>query len=71
MGSTVVAVVLAVLCVLALVFLVYVFVQFWRESTRLKRGLEQKIKESKAQTKECTKHYHYAADLIRLWRKHQ
>jgi len=50
MGSTVVAVVLAVLCVLALVFLVYVFVQFWRESTRLKRSLEQKIKESEGQT---------------------
>jgi hypothetical protein len=50
MGSTVLAVVLAVLCVLAIVFLIYVFVQFWRETTRLKRRLEQKIKESKPQT---------------------
>ena len=49
MGSTVLAVVLAVLCVLASIFLIYIFVQFWRETTRLKRRLEQKIKESKPQ----------------------
>jgi hypothetical protein len=50
MGSTVLGVVLAVLCVLASIFLIYIFVQFWRETTRLKRRLEQKIKESKPQT---------------------
>jgi len=50
MGSTVLVVVLTVLCVLAIVFLIYIFVQFWRETTRLKRRLEQKIKESKVQT---------------------
>jgi len=50
MGGTVLAVVLTVLCVLAIVFLIYIFVQFWRETTRLKRRLEQKINESKAQT---------------------
>ena len=25
----------------------------------------------KQRDKECTRHYHHAADLIRLWRKHQ
>jgi hypothetical protein len=25
----------------------------------------------KQSDKECTRHYHHAADLIRLWRKHQ
>jgi hypothetical protein len=36
-----------------------------------KRGVLCSGASWKQRDKECTRHYHHAADLIRLWRKHQ
>jgi hypothetical protein len=36
-----------------------------------KRGVLCSGASWKQRDKECTRHYHHAADLIRLWRKHE